>query len=675
MADRSRLLHWLTVALIFACVAGASFAAPRSPRPAEASKAEKNASTPDKKRSKAERRAEERRAREQRGASNAGPAESVAAPSAVGEGATLTGAPPTRPRGPRRPRMRRPTIRPRRQPNRRTRRRCRPTSTPMRPLPAAADEISRPRTSNRRRSTPTSRPLPTPAPDQGPDAAKLLADSLAAYESAHSLWEQGMVDEAFAALDAAYELMAAVDVERDPLRAQEKEDLRRLISRRVVEIYASRPTAAGDLEGSIPLEINEHVQREILSFSGPERQFFLDAYARGGQYRPMILDELRAAGMPLELAWMPIVESGFKVRAYSSARALGLWQFIPSTGYRFGLERSNWIDERMDPQKSTKAAIAYLTELHALFGDWLTALAAYNCGEHLVLRLLSSQPVSYFDHFWDLYLRLPHETRRYVPRFLAVRAILEDPAAYGFTLPEPQTPLEVDVVRTERTADLGELERRLQLPDGTIKGLNAELRRNATPPEPYEVKVPRGMTEQVAAAIVAAAAAGDDRRRGAERQRQHDPPRPPRRDAVAGRFPLRHHRRALWSRSTDCRARIASGRDRRCASAAAAASRARVVRRAIRVRHRGRRRRHHPSRPPGRQPVADRAALRHHGRAHQARQRPARQPAQVGQKLVDRRLTASPPRSRRALTVSPSALSPLHRAPGSSSPSAAFSAS
>jgi membrane-bound lytic murein transglycosylase D len=340
-----------------------------------------------------------------------------------------------------------------------------------------------------------------PEPEPGPDPAKLLADSLATYESAQSLWEQGLVDEAFAALDAAYELMAAVDVERDPLRAQEKEDLRRLISRRVVEIYASRPTAAGDLQGSIPLEINEHVQREILSFSGPERQFFLDSYARAGLYRPMILDELRAAGLPLELAWMPIVESGFKVRAYSSARALGMWQFIASTGYRFGLERSNWIDERMDPYKSTKAAIGYLTELHGLFGDWLTALAAYNCGEHLVLRLLSSQPVSYFDHFWDLYLRLPHETRRYVPRFLAVVAILQDPAAYGFTLPEPQTPPELDVVRTERTADLGELERRLQLPDGTIKGLNPELRRNATPAEPYDVKVPRGMVEQVAAAI------------------------------------------------------------------------------------------------------------------------------------------------------------------------------
>jgi membrane-bound lytic murein transglycosylase D len=510
MADRSPFLHWLTVALITACIAGASFGAPASPRPArETTRAEKNAAAAEKKRAKAERRAEERRVKAERKAANQGLPQNAVAPSPQGEVVPASGAaaaagdsvtadqsapavddqeapvgsgqPPTEGTEP-----------------------AQESATLAVDGAAAQETPDQDLEPSDFEAAPLETDLaaaPAPAPDEGPDAAKLLADSLAAYESAHALWEQGLVEEAFAVLDTAYELMAAVDVERDPLRAQEKEDLRRLISRRVVEIYASRPTAAGDLAGSIPLEINEHVQREILSFSGPERQFFLDAYARSGLYRPMILDELRAAGLPLELAWMPIVESGFKVRAYSVARALGLWQFIPSTGYRFGLERSNWIDERMDPHKSTQAAIAYLTELHALFGDWLTALAAYNCGEHLVLRLLSSQPVSYFDHFWDLYLRLPHETRRYVPRFLAVRAILEDPEAYGFTLPEPQAPPEFDVVRTERTADLGELERRLQLADGTIKGLNPELRRNATPPDPYDVKVPRGMTQQVADAI------------------------------------------------------------------------------------------------------------------------------------------------------------------------------
>jgi membrane-bound lytic murein transglycosylase D len=499
MTERSQFRHWLLVALVVACTAGASVAAPALAHPAAGSKtaSKSETSSPEKKKTKAERRAEERRAREERDQANA-----AAAATATG-GATAPGGAPTA-ASPAPPENAAPATAP-----------AVASAEPPEPAngePADATDADLAAGSADGQLSPQEfEPEPladndvetavTPAPVTGPDAAKLLADSLAAYESAHSLWEQGLVDEAFAALDRAYELMAAVDVERDPLRAQEKEDLRRLISRRVVEIYASRPTAGGDLAGSIPIEVNEHVQREILSFSGPERNFFLDAYARSGIYRPMILDELRSAGMPLELAWMPIVESGFKTRAYSTARALGMWQFIASTGYRFGLERSNWIDERMDPHKSTKAALAYLTELHGLFGDWLTALAAYNCGEHLVLRLLSSQPVSYFDHFWDLYVRLPQETRRYVPRFIAVLAILQDPAAYGFTLPDPQPALDFDLVRTERTADLTELERRLQLPDGAIKGLNPELRRNATPTDPYDVKVPRGMVEQVATTI------------------------------------------------------------------------------------------------------------------------------------------------------------------------------
>jgi len=103
------------------------------------------------------------------------------------------------------------------------------------------------------------------------------------------------------------------------------------------------------------------------------------------------------------------VESGFKVGAYSRARALGLWQFIPSTGYKFGLTRDEWVDERMDVLKSTHAAIAYLKELHAMFGDWMTVLASYNCGEGRVLRVISRQHVNYFDRFWDLYSKLPNE--------------------------------------------------------------------------------------------------------------------------------------------------------------------------------------------------------------------------------------------------------------------------
>src|SRR5690606_4924809 len=148
---------------------------------------------------------------------------------------------------------------------------------------------------------------------------------------------------------------------------------------------------------------------EIASFTGREREFFLESYRRSGLYRPMIVEELRRAGMPEELSWLPLVESGFESRALSSARALGLWQVIPSTGHRYGLDRADWADDRMAPEKATRAAVGYLTDLHGLFGAWLTALAAYNRGETGVLRRIREQPVAYFDRFWDLYEQLPRE--------------------------------------------------------------------------------------------------------------------------------------------------------------------------------------------------------------------------------------------------------------------------
>lgn len=331
-------------------------------------------------------------------------------------------------------------------------------------------------------------------PDQAPveDPQDLLADSLEAFESSQAFWEQGSFSDAFDALDRAYGLMVAVPSNGDPLIDQQKEDLRRLISRRLVEIYASRQTVVGDLSLEIPITINKYVQREIASFQGPERKFFLESYQRSGHYRPMILKELRAAGLPDEISWLPLVESGFKVKALSSARALGLWQFISSTGYRYGLKRDWWMDERMDPDKATGAAIGYLTDLHGLFGDWTTALAGYNSGEGRVLRAIKRQNESYFDHFWDIYERLPRETRRYVPRFLAVVAIVNEPAKYGFDLPEPFAPHTFEVVSMERSTSLEVLDRALDIQVGTLRVLNPELRRGATPADPYDLKVPEG---------------------------------------------------------------------------------------------------------------------------------------------------------------------------------------
>lgn len=329
-----------------------------------------------------------------------------------------------------------------------------------------------------------------------------LAASLEAYESAEVFWQEGSDDDAFAALDRSYELMSSVETNGDPMVLQEKEDLRRLISRRVVEIYAARHTTVGQVERSIPLDINAYVEREIKSFQTAERVSFLEAYARSGRYRPFILEQLGERGMPERLSWLPVVESWFKVRAFSSARALGMWQFIASTGYRFGLQRSSWHDERMDPEKATGAATAYLSELHDLFGDWLTALAAYNCGESRVLRVIQAQRVSYFDRFWDLYELLPQETRRFVPRFLATVAIVEDPAQYGFNdLPELLPRLDYDVVETSQPLRLTDLEKAAGLESGSLVALNPELRLGGTPDTAYSLKVPVGHGQTLLAAV------------------------------------------------------------------------------------------------------------------------------------------------------------------------------
>lgn len=327
-------------------------------------------------------------------------------------------------------------------------------------------------------------------PEPPLDAESALSLSLEAFEVAEELWQRGQLEQAYETLDRAYELMAAVDPNGDALLAQQKQDLRQLIAERVLQIRTSQGLAATELNASIPLVVNEYVQQEIESFQGPERDNFLEGYRRSGLYRPMIVETLTAAGMPDQIGWLPMVESWFKVRAYSRARALGMWQFIASTGYRFGLERDWWVDERMDPVKSTRAAADYLTELHRLFGDWLTALAAYNCGERAVIRAIERQREDYLDQFWDIYTRLPRETRRFVPRFLATLAIVNDPEAYGFELPQPLPPQRYDTVQLERSIELASIDALLRLEPGTLEALNPELRRKATPGEPYSLKVP-----------------------------------------------------------------------------------------------------------------------------------------------------------------------------------------
>jgi membrane-bound lytic murein transglycosylase D len=264
-----------------------------------------------------------------------------------------------------------------------------------------------------------------------------------------------------------------------------------MISKRILEIYASRYTAVNGNHNEIPLTMNKHVEMEIKRFQGPERKFFLESYKRSGKFMDMITAELKEAGLPQDLAWLPLIESGFKIRALSRARALGLWQFIPSTGYKFGLKRDTWIDQRLNPEKATSAAIAYMKELHQIFGDWMTVLAAYNCGEGRVLRQIRNQKINYLDNFWDLYQQLPRETARYVPRFLATLHILKDPEKYGIELGEPDSPVSYETVAMEKQVQLKVVANKIGMPFKELTSLNPQLRHHVTPPTEYLLKLPQ----------------------------------------------------------------------------------------------------------------------------------------------------------------------------------------
>ena len=324
-------------------------------------------------------------------------------------------------------------------------------------------------------------------------AQNLLDTALDFSQASQEFWSQGNLEKAIEALDQAYTVVLKVDTDDDPELIRQKDDLRFLISKRILEIYASRYTAVDGNHKAIPLTMNKYVEREIKLFQGAERAFFIESYKRSGRYHGKIVKALKEAGLPEELSWLPLIESGFKVRALSRARALGLWQFIPSTGYKFGLKRDTWVDERLNPEKSTAAAIAYLQELHQIFGDWTTVLAGYNSGEGTVLRVIRNQKINYLDNFWDLYERLPRETARYVPRFLATLHILKNPTKYGVTLEEPDNPIPYEVVAIEKPVKLKAVADKLRVSFKELTALNPELRHKVTPPTLYSLKVPDGM--------------------------------------------------------------------------------------------------------------------------------------------------------------------------------------
>lgn len=260
--------------------------------------------------------------------------------------------------------------------------------------------------------------------------------------------------------------------------------------------------AVTELQFDFPVVENQKVQYYIDYFTGPGRNAFSRWLERTPRYLPYMQEVFAAQGLPRDLAYLSIVESGLNPQAYSWAHASGPWQFIPGTGKIFGLETDYWRDERRDFEKSTQAAALFLKELHGLFnGDWYLAVAAYNAGPGAVARAVER---SGSTDFWTLAHNayLPEETRNYIPKLLAVLLIAKQPEKYGFTDTSYLKPIACDKVTVEGPADLAVIARLAGSSYGEIKALNPELKRWCTPPklESYQLNLPAGTKENFLAA-------------------------------------------------------------------------------------------------------------------------------------------------------------------------------
>lgn len=228
--------------------------------------------------------------------------------------------------------------------------------------------------------------------------------------------------------------------------------------------------------------------------NGRGRRTMEHGLARSGRYRQMAEKIFAEEGVPRDLIWLAQVESVWQTNALSFAAAKGIWQFIPGTGSRFGLRQDGFVDERCAPEASTRAAAKYLKFLHDYFaGDWLLAMAAYNCGEGNVEKAIAR--CGYAD-FWELHQRglLPNETKNYVPAILAVIAVAKEQKKYGFSV-TPEAPLQYDVFRVPSQTALAVAADILKVSPETLRSLNPELKRGVTP-DNFALRIPAGTRGQ-----------------------------------------------------------------------------------------------------------------------------------------------------------------------------------
>jgi membrane-bound lytic murein transglycosylase D len=309
------------------------------------------------------------------------------------------------------------------------------------------------------------------------------------------VWRQAVLEPV---VDVVEEERLQDDVEPEPekTKAQELKDLEKL--GKWEKGVPAVEDVAEVVKYDFPVTVNRQVQYYLDFFTGRHRKNFAVWLSRSGRYLPMIHEQLKAAGLPEDLAYLAMIESGYNERAYSRARAVGIWQFIKSTGRNYGLTINSYVDERRNPIKSTQAAVAYLSTLYKEFGSWYLAVAAYNAGEGKIRRAIKKYNTT---DFWEIaqgrYLRL--ETKRYVPKLIAAIIIAKEPAKYGFTEITYEPRLAYDEVEVPRWTAIKAVALACNLTPKELKQYNNELRKGFTPPDraSYPFKVPLGKKSEV----------------------------------------------------------------------------------------------------------------------------------------------------------------------------------